>query len=171
MEERKMGKFRLEIKWGLAFTAMVAFWMGMENAAGLHDRHIDKHAYYTSLILVPAVAIYLLALLDVRKSRYGGAMSYAQGIRYGLGLTAVIVLLSPLNQALVSFVLSPSYFENAIRLSVDKGFLDLESARSRFTFGSYLVQGAIGGLVTGAFMTAVLAAFTRGRRRSLAAGA
>jgi hypothetical protein len=165
-----MGKFRLEIKWGLVFAAMVAVWMGMEKAVGLHDRHIDKHMYYTSLILLPAVAVYLLALLDVRKSRYGGAMTYGQGFRYGLGLTVVIAILSPLNQALVSFVLSPAYFENAIRLSVDKGFLDLETARNKFTFGSYLVQGIIGALMTGAAMAAILSAFTRGKKRFLTAG-
>lgn len=161
-----MRKFKTEIKWGLLFAGMVLAWMLAERLAGLHDRHIDKHAVATSLILIPAIALYALALRDARTARFGGAMTYRQGLLSGLALTAVIAVLSPITQAVSSFLISPAYFENAIRFAVEKGMMDLAAAQRQFNFGSYLVQGVVGALVTGALMSAVVAAFTR--RKALA---
>jgi hypothetical protein len=163
-----MARFKLEIKWGFVFAGMVVFWICLERIAGFHDRHIAKHPIVTSLILLPAIAVYVLALLDVRNARYIGAMTYKQGLASGLVLTAVIALLSPLTQAINTFLVSPDYFDNAIRFSVEKGVMGLDAAKRQFTFESYLIQGFIGALVTGAVMSAVLAGILK---RKAVAGA
>lgn len=36
----------------------------LERVSGLHGNHIDKHAFYTKIITILAVAIYIFALLD-----------------------------------------------------------------------------------------------------------
>lgn len=70
-----MKKFRIEIKWALIYVATLLAWMFLERVVGLHDKHIDQHATYTMLFLIPAVFVYVLALLDKRKNYYNGQMT------------------------------------------------------------------------------------------------
>jgi uncharacterized protein DUF4199 len=156
-----MAKLGLEIKWGLIFAGMEVLWIFFERIAGFHDRYIGRQPIVTGLILLPAVAIYVFALLEARKARYRGAMTYKQGLVTGLILTMIIAFLSPLTQTINTFLVSPNYFENAIRFSVEKGVMGLDAAKRQFSYESYLIQGFIGAMVTGAVISAVLAAFIK----------
>ncbi|MFN7327183.1 MAG: hypothetical protein ACK5SQ_11430, partial [Chitinophagales bacterium] len=62
-----MEKFAVEIRWALVFGAMSLLWMMLEKMAGLHDQHIAKHAIYTNLVAIPAIAVYVFALRDKAK--------------------------------------------------------------------------------------------------------
>ena len=66
----------------LAGRKMHAF-SGLERAVGLHDEHIDKQQYLTTLFAIPAIVIYILALKDKRKNYYEGYMTYGQGFFQG----------------------------------------------------------------------------------------
>jgi ascorbate-specific PTS system EIIC-type component UlaA len=116
-----MGKFRVEIKWALIFVMMMLIWMVMERITGLHDIHIDKHAIFTNLIAIPAIAIYVFALLDKRKTDYNGYMTYKQGFISGIIITLIVTILSPLTQYLTSNLISPDYFANMIEFAVKEG--------------------------------------------------
>ena len=70
-----MSKYKIELKWGIIFTLMMLVWMVLEKIAGLHDEHIDKHAIYTNFVAIPAIIVYVLALLDKRKGYYNGTMT------------------------------------------------------------------------------------------------
>ena len=61
-----MTNFKIEIKWALIFAAMTLGWMLMERLVGLHSTHIDKHLLYSNLIAIPAITVYVFALLDKR---------------------------------------------------------------------------------------------------------
>jgi len=71
-----MKKNKIEIKWAITFVVMILIWMFLEKMAGLQDEHIDKHSIYTNFIAIPAIAIYVFALLDKRKNFFKGAMTY-----------------------------------------------------------------------------------------------
>ncbi len=92
-----MKAIRIEIKRALLFVIMDLLWMAQERAVGLHDQHIDKHPIYTNFIAIPAIIIYLLALLDKRKNFYNGVMTYKQGFLTGLIITAFITNLGRLS--------------------------------------------------------------------------
>ena len=64
-----MNKYKIELKWGIIFTTMMLVWMVLERIAGLHSEHIDKHAIFTNFVSIPAIIVYVLALLDKRKKR------------------------------------------------------------------------------------------------------
>ncbi len=160
-----MKNIKIEIKWALIFVAMSLAWMLIEKLAGLHDAHIDKHSIYTNFIAIPAIAVYVLALNDKRKNFYGGSMSYKQGFISGLIITLIVTLLSPLTQYITSTIITPDFFANAIEYAVANGKTSREAAEAYFSLKSYIVQGLIGAPVMGIATTAIVAIFTRGKKK------
>lgn len=156
-----MKKYTIEIKWAFIFIAMMLLWMTLERAFGLHDEHIDQHAVYTNLVMIPAFVVYVLALLDKRKNYYGGKMNYLQGFVSGLIITLIVTLFTPLTQYITSTVISPDYFDNIIAYSVQTGELSQEVAEEHFTLKNYIIMSTLFAPVAGILTSALVAIFTR----------
>lgn len=156
-----MSKFSVEIKWGVLFVLMMLLWMVMERLAGLHDVHIDQHEIYTNFVAIPAIAMYVFALLEKRKKSYGGYMTYKQGFISGLIITLVVTLLSPLTQYLTSEVITPDYFANAIKYTVETGKMAQADAEAFFNLKSYLLQVIIATPMMGIITTLIVAFFVK----------
>ena len=54
-----MNKFKIELKWGVYFTIAALAWMYVEKALGWHDELISKHAIYTNIFAIVAIAVYV----------------------------------------------------------------------------------------------------------------
>lgn len=156
-----MKKFSIEIKWGIIFTLFTLLWMILERMLGWHDVHIAKHAALTNLFAIPAVILVVLALRDKRSNYFDGTMTWKQGFLTGLGLTVVIVLLSPLSMWITNSIITPNYFENVIAFSVESGKLTQEQAEKYFSMGSYIIQSTIGAAVMGTVTSAIVAFFLK----------
>jgi hypothetical protein len=157
----KMKKYLIELKWALIFAAMTLAWMLLEKLLGLHDRYIDQHPTYTNLIAIPAILVYVLALLDKRKNFYGGHITYQQGVVSGLLITLVVTLLSPLTQVITSLVITPDYFANAIAASVKANYFTQAQAEAYFNLQNYVIQGLIGAPIMGTITTVIVAFFVK----------
>jgi hypothetical protein len=158
-----MQKYRIELKWAVIFMAATLVWMIGEKAVGLHSTHIDKHMIYTNFFAIPAILIYVLALLDKRKNFYGGVMNYQQGFLTGLWITLIVTVLSPLTQYIISTVITPDYFSTIIDHAVSHEIMTEEAARKQFNLQNYIKQATIGALIMGVFTSAIVAIFTRKR--------
>jgi hypothetical protein len=158
-------KYSIELQWGLIFSLMMLVWMVLERWFGLHDTHIDLHPYLTNLVMIPAITIYVLALLDKKQSYFGGNMTYKHGFISGIIVTLVVTLLSPLTQYITIKFITPSYFANAINYSVSHGLTTLEKAQEFFNMRSYIIQTVIFTPVAGVITTAIVAIFTRTRHK------
>jgi hypothetical protein len=156
-----MHKIKIEIKWGIIFAAAGLLWMLLERLVGLHGPHIDKHAIYTNIFAIPAIAIYLLALLDKRNNFYNGIMTYKQGLISGLIITLIVTILSPLTQYITSSIITPEYFPNIIDYTVEQGKMTRDAAEAQFNLKNYIVQGLIGAPLMGIVTSAIVAIFTR----------
>jgi glucan phosphoethanolaminetransferase (alkaline phosphatase superfamily) len=157
-----MDKFKIEIKWALIFIGAMLLWMVLERAVGLHDEHIDKQQYLTTLFAIPAIVIYVLALKDKRKNYYEGEMTYGQGFLSGLVITVIVALFSAPVQWIISTLITPNYFNNVIEYSVETGYYETrEAAKANFNLSNYMLQSVIGALIMGVLTTAVVAIFTR----------
>lgn len=156
--------FKIEIKWALIFVAVALAWMLLERMVGLHDTHIDKHAVYTNFFAIPAIAVYVFALLDKRNKDYNGVMNYKQGFLSGLIITLIVTLLTPVTQYIISGIITPDYFANIIEYSVQQDKMTREAAEDYFNIKSYIIQGLIGTPVMGVLTTAVVAFFTKNKR-------
>ena len=161
-----MKNIRTEIKWALIFIVMTLAWMLLEKAAGLHGKNIDYHLYLTNLFLIPAVWIYVLALKDKKRRDYQGNMSYRQGLVSGIILSVIIALFSPLTQWIISYVISPEYFPNVIKRSVELGYFKTTAeAEANFNYKNYAIQSTLFALVMGVITTLVVMLFVRTKKR------
>lgn len=156
-----MKNYRIELKWALIFVGMMLTWMVLERLGGFHDVRIAQHAIVTNFVAIPAIAVYVFALLDKRKNFYQGRMTYMQGLLSGVVITLIVTALSPLTQYITSKVITPHYFANIIDFSVREGKMTAEEAANYFNLRSYMVQVLIGTPVMGLITSALVAIFTR----------
>ncbi len=159
-----MNTVKIEIKWALIFSIVGLLWMVLEKALGWHDEHIDQHMYLTNLFAIPAIVMMVMALKDKKKNFYKGKMSYGDGFKSGLILSLIIAALSPLTQWITSTIITPDYFANATKASVELGyFATTAEAEANFNLQNYMIQGAIGALVMGVVTVAIAMIFIRSK--------
>ena len=156
---------KIEIKWAVIFSIMGLLWMVLEKLCGLHSTYIDYHLYLTNLFAIPAIIVMVMALKDKKKSFYGGQMTYKQGLISGIILSILIALISPLTQWITSYVITPEYFPNVIKRSVEIGYYKTtEEAQANFNYKNYAIQGAIGALIMEIVTTAIAMIFIRTKK-------
>ncbi len=151
----------IEVKWAFIFIMMTFLWMLLEKATGLHDVNIEKHPIYTNFIAIPAIAIYVFALLDKRKNYYEGYMSYKQGVITGLIITFIVTLLTPLSQYIILTFITPDFFTNAINFAVENKKMTLIEAQEFFSLKNYIFQSLIGAPVMGILTTLIVSITTK----------
>jgi hypothetical protein len=160
-----MKSIKIEIKWALIFSVMGLVWMLLEKWSGLHDKYIDYHLYLTNLFAIPAIWVMVLALKDKKKNFYNNNIDYKQGLMSGIMLSLFIAALSPLTQWITSFVITPEYFPNVIKRSVEIGYYKTTAeATANFNYKNYAIQGAIAAFVMGLVTTAIAMIFIRTKK-------
>ena len=160
-----MQNLKIEIKWALVFSGVTWVWMVLEKVSGLHGTYIDYHLYLTNLFAIPAIIVMVMALKDKKNNFFGGQMTYKQGLVSGIVLSVLIALLSPLTQWITSYVITPEYFPNVIKRSVELGYFKTTAeAEANFNYQSYALQGAIGALVMGSVTTAIAMIFVQTKK-------
>jgi len=160
-----MKKYQIELKWALVFVGMTLIWMIGEKLLGYHSEKIDQHEVITNFIAIPAIAVYVFALLDKKKNFYKGQMNYLQGFISGIIISVIVAAISPLTQYLTSVVISPEYFPNIIKYTVDNGKATQAEAISYFNLTSYVTYGVIGALGMGAVTSAIVAIFVKSKNK------
>lgn len=164
LNKTMMGNIRIEIKWAIIFSVVTLLWMLLEKVCGLHSTYIDYHLYLTNLFAIPAIWMMVSALKEKKKVFYKGKMTYKQGLISGIILSAIIALLSPLTQWVTSYVITPEYFPNVIKRSVELGYYKTTAeAEANFNYPNYARQGAIGALIMGIITTAIAMIFIRSK--------
>jgi hypothetical protein len=157
-----VNNIKIEIKWAIIFSLIGLLWMVLEKLSGLHGKYIDYHLYLTNLFAIPAIIVMVMALKDKKKNFYDGQINYKQGLVSGIVLSVIIALISPLTQWITSYVITPEYFPNVIKRSVEIGYFKTTAeAEANFNYSNYAIQGAIGALVMGIVTTAIAMIFIR----------
>jgi len=150
-----------EIKWGVIFTIFMLLWMLMEKLLGFHGERIEQHMIITNFVAIPAIIIYVLALLDKRKRDLNGKMTYVQGLISGIIISIVVAVLSPLMQYITNTFISPDFFNNMIVYTVENDIMTEQAAKDYFNLESYIIQSTIGAPIMGILTTAIVAIFVR----------
>lgn len=162
-----MNNIKIEVKWAIIFSVMGLFWMVLEKISGLHGQYIDYHLYLTNLFAIPAIIVVVWALKDKKKTFYAGQMTYKQGLISGIILSVIIAVISPLTQWITSYVISPEYFPNVIKRSVELGYYKTTAqAEANFNYPNYALQGAIGALLMGVITVAIAMIFLRTKNKA-----
>lgn len=151
-----MNKFALEIKWGVIFSISQLLWMLLEKIVGLHDVYISHHATYTNFFAFVAFALYYLALWEKRKLSPSGVIKWLDGFKFGLMISVVVTVLSPLGQVFTHYVITPDYFANVSAEAVRQNIMTAQAASDYFNLKSYLFQSAVGALIMGLVTSAIM---------------
>lgn len=160
-----MKNIKIEIKWAIIFSVVSLLWMLLEKLCGLHGEHIDYHMYLTNLFAIPAIIMMVMALKDKKKNFYNGQMTYKQGMISGTIVSVIIAILSPLTQWISSSVISPEYFPNIIKRSVELGYYRaIEDATAEFNYANYAVYSFFGALMMGILTTAIVMLFLKNKK-------
>jgi Protein of unknown function (DUF4199) len=161
-----MKNYTTEIKFSLILTLLTITWTAAEKLLGFHDEHIALHPFISMLILIPLIYIYYCCLTEKKHKHYHNLMSYWQGLMTSIRFSAITALLAPLSQVLISKVITPSYFQNAIAYSVKHNFMSQVDAEAHFNLNSYIVQSVMGCLLMGCLIGLVLAAVCKTRKKT-----
>ena len=160
-----MKNIKTEIKWAIIFSMVALLWMGLEKLCGLHGKYIDYHLYLTNLFAIPAIIVMVMALKDKKRSFYSGQMNYKQGLISGIVLSLIIALFSPLTQWITSYIITPEYFPNVIKRSVELGYYHtIAEAEANFNYQNYAIQGSIGAFIMGIVTTTIAMIFIRTKK-------
>lgn len=161
-----MKKITIEIKWAFIFILTMLVWMFLEKISGLHDKHIDMQQYLTMLFMIPAILIYIFALKDKKRNYYAGTISYKQAFVSGFIITVIVTIFSPLTQWITSTLITPDYFTNVIKYSVDTGYFKTTAeATAYFNLKNYILQSLVFSLLMGLVTSAVVALFVRSKSK------
>lgn len=133
----------------------------MEKVLGFHGERIEQHMIITNFVAIPAIVIYVLALLDKRKRDLNGKMTYVQGLISGIIISIVVAVFTPLTQYIINTVISPDYFSNMVAYTVENDIMTEQAAKDYFNLESYIIQSTIGAPVMGVLTTAIVAVFVR----------
>lgn len=155
--------YSIEVKWASIFAVMMLVWMYIEKLIGLHDEYIGKQFFFTKFFILPAMLVYVLALLDKRLRFYNGRMTYIQGFKSGAAITVMVVIFSPMVEYINFTITSPEYFPNAINYTVSNGWLTKEIAEASFNLRAFQIETAIDVLILGLLASTVISLFTRKR--------
>lgn len=159
-----MKNLKIEVKWAIIFSMVALCWMVLEKVSGLHGKYIDYHLYLTNLFAIPAIIVMVKALKEKKSVFYSGNMSYKQGCISGTILSIFIALLSPLTQWITTYIITPEFFPNVIKRSVETGYYKtMAEAEAFFNYQNYAQQGMIGALVMGIITTAIAMLFLRSK--------
>ena len=158
-----MKKYSLEIKYAFVFIAAQLVWVSLEKLSGLHDKYIEQHSTFSMFFMVVAIAVYVFALRAKKKS-LGSNMTFLQGFISGLIISLFVTILTPLSQYIVSTIITPDYFANAIRYAVDNNKLKMEEATEYFSLRNYIIQATAFAPIAGIVTSAVVAFFLKTKK-------
>ena len=143
------------------FSLFMLLWMLLENTLGWHHEHIANHQWLMLLYVPVAIFIYVLALKEKRRRIYHGKITWLQGFVCGFLIGVFVAVLSPLVQYLSHTFISPEYFPNSIKYTVENNLKTQAEAEAYFNLNSYMWQSASWAVFMGAVTAAVVAVFLR----------
>jgi hypothetical protein len=158
-----MNRIQTEIKWGLIFFFSGLIWMFLEKSLGYHDVYLEKQANFTLWYAPIAIGLYVLAIRNKKINFYRGKINFTQGFISGLIMTLVILILTPLSQYISHEFISPEYFPNIIRMTVERGQMTQSEAEAHFTLVAYIQQSLIFATFMGVVTSALASLLTRTR--------
>ena len=154
-----MNHLKYEIKWAVIYSVFLLLWSLAGRLSGLHDKYLELEQDLSLFLLIPAVATYILMLVEKRKHFYAGNMSYIQGLKSGIGLTFFILVLTPVVQLISNFIISPDYFKNLAHYAVSKGIMSEAEAAKQFSYSNYTFVSMVFQLISGSVFAAFVPLF------------
>lgn len=152
-----MSNIGIELKWAAIITAFACLWAALESALGYHKdfSNIMVTAFIYYIILT---FLWAFAFIDKKKSLgKNAAWEFKTAFKFGLFLTGLTTLLSPIAQYIIYETISPDYFNNIIEYQFAKGKQTRESLELIHNMNFTIRQGVMNALSLGVIYSALYA--------------
>lgn len=152
-----MNNIGIQLKWAAIITAFACLWAAMEKALGYHDdfSNIIVTAFFYYIILT---FLWAFAFIDKKKSLGKDAVwEFKNALKYGLLLTALLTILSPISQYIIYESISPDYFNNVIKHQLESGNHTKEDLELIHNINFSIRQGVMNSLSLGVIYSALYA--------------
>lgn len=162
-----MNKIGIELKWAAFITAFACLWAALENALGYHKDFsnilITSFIYYVILTFLWAIAF-----IDKKKSLGKNAIwEFKSAFKFGLFLTGITALLSPIAQYIIYETISPDYFTNIIEYQLKKGRETIEILQQSYNMNFVISLGVRDALSFGVIYSALYAWVFKTKKESV----
>ena len=148
------------LRWGVILSFSGFLWICLEYALGLHAARIALYPLATALYAPVAITVLTLAIRRHRDAR--GQISWADGLRAGMIVSAVTAALATPSLWLFLHYVNPRFFARMIAYATAHG-RSLTEARAYFSFGRYAIESMLGSLSMGLATSVVVVAIVRWR--------
>lgn len=151
-----MEKFGIEIKWAALITLSLCGWNYVEKMMGWHD---DFSMVIASILIQFLILIVLMffAFIDKKRNAFANQWTFMQAFKFGLFLTGLLTIFSPLAQYIIYQSISPDYFSNIIEYQLAKGKYTKESLLEIHNIDLKIREGVTNTLSIGVIFTALFA--------------
>lgn len=152
-----MNKIGIELKWAAFITAFTCLWAALEHALGYHKdfSNIIGIAFVYYIILT---FLWAIAFIDKKKSLGKDTVwEFKNAFKFGLFITGLTTLLSPIAQYIIYETISPDYFNNIIEYQLSKCRQTRESLELIHNMNFTIRQGVMNALSLGVIYSALYA--------------
>lgn len=152
-----MNKIGIELKWAALITTFSCVWAAFENALGYHKdfSNIIVTAFFYYILLT---LLWAIAFIDKKKSLGKDTIwEFKSAFKFGLLLTGLLTILSPIAQYIIYQTISPDYFENIIHYQLAKGKQTRESLELIHNMNFTIRQGVMNSLSLGVVFSSLYA--------------
>ena len=160
-----LDRFKVEFRWASIFTAINLVWVYIEKSLGFHDELSFIHPVLSFLLILPIGACIFFSIRQKRETYYSGQITWQKAFMSGAFLSLLIAALSIGTVYIMAQYVSPDFFENAIKISVEKG-ADEDFVKQSFNLNAYIKDTMMFYLASGVMVSAIIALIMRSKTKA-----
>lgn len=151
-----LDRFKIEFRWASIFTAINLVWVYAEKYLGFHDELSYVHPVLSFLLIIPIGVCVFFSLKQKKETYYSGTITWQKAFISGAFLSLLIAALSIGTVYVMTQYISPDFFDNAIKISIEKG-ADANFVKQSFNLDAYIKDTMMFYLASGVMISAILA--------------
>ncbi len=151
-----LDRFKIEFQWASIFTAINIVWVYFEKYLGFHDELSYLHPVLSFALIIPIGVCIFFNLRQKRESYYSGSITWQKAFMSGAFLSLLIAALSIGTVYVMTQYVSADFFDNAIKMSIEKG-ADENFVKQSFNLNAYIKDTMMFYLASGIMISALMA--------------
>jgi len=159
-----LDRFKIEFRWASIFTAINLVWVYVEKYLGFHDELSYLHPVLSFLLIIPIGICIFFSLKQKRETYYSGHITWQKAFMSGAFLSLLIAALSIGTVYVMTLYVSPDFFDNAIKISVEKGANEA-FVEQRFNLNAYIKDTMMFYLAAGVMISALMALLIKSKTK------
>lgn len=152
-----MKKYSIEIKWSIILGLLYLGWLLFEKVLGFHSMKALYEPLFNLLFTPVFGFIFYMAIKNKKQVDFSNEMNWKQGFGSGIILAFFATLTTSIATYLVFLIISPGFFENAIKMS------SKENMEDQYNIGIFIKNNIFDKLSFGVVFAAISSYFLKNK--------